>query len=145
MAKVDYWTAIPSSLGKRITDAVHAFGQEMNLEVEVWIHDMPLWSLSQHEPDGIIRRLQIGAYRMDHDEELRLITQVLRLSKDGRSLVALREIGDKLIVSRPLRHLGSAEQIRLLFKQAWYDLTRLPAPEQQSPFITIPLSSLYRQ
>jgi hypothetical protein len=119
---------------------VSKFGATEGLDVDAWVHDLPLWSLSKRETEtGIVRRLQIGAYVLDQDYEVRIIPQVFRVDRDASELVAPNDIDPKLIKGLPPH--AKRDELLLALKQAWADLDRMPAPG--SRVVRIPISQHY--
>lgn len=144
MPRSEFLIPLPAEIGNLVTRAVRSFAKQKALGAEFWIQDLPLWSLSeQDERAGIIRRLQIGAYRLDESDELRIIPQVFRLNKKSRSLTALDQIDPKLIRGKRLGDLKGPEDVTSMLDQAWQDVLKMPLPEQ-SKGISIPLSPHFR-
>lgn len=144
MPRSEFFISLPAEIGNFITQAVRSFAKPRALNAEVWIHDLPLWSISEQDKKaGIVRRLQIGAYRLDETEELRILPQVFRLNKETHSLTALEEVDPKLIKGKRVWELKGPESVTPLLDQAWQDVLKMPPPEQ-SKGISIPLSRHFR-
>lgn len=144
MPRSEFLIPLAAEIGNVVTRAVRSFAEHKALEAEFWIQDLPLWSLSeQDERAGIIRRLQIGAYRLDESDELRVIPQVFRLNKERHSLTALDQIDPKLIRWKRLGDLKEPEDVTSMLDQGWQDVLKMPLPEQ-SKGISIPLSPHFR-
>lgn len=144
MPRSEFLIPLAAEIGHVVTRAVRSFAELNALAADFWIQDLPLWSLSaQDERAGIIRRLQIGAYRLDESDELRVIPQVFRLNKDTHSLTALDQIDPKLIRGKRLGDLKGPEDVTPLLDQGWQDVLKMPLPEQ-SKGMSIPLSPHFR-
>ncbi|MBI3455730.1 MAG: hypothetical protein HY002_08075 [Candidatus Rokubacteria bacterium] len=143
MPRSEYFIPLPEPVGRAISDAVRAFATQMDLEAEVWIQDLPLWTLSKHDPaTGLVRRLQVGAYRLDDTDEVRVIPQVLWLDKKSRSLFAPEQIDPSAIRGMRLWEVRT-DGLLVLLKEAWSDVSRM-APPKNSGELRIPVSPHYR-
>lgn len=149
MSRADYIVPLPSLFGKAITEAVRAFAERTGLEVESWVHDLPLWFVSKtYKGAGVVRRVQVGAYWLDEAEEVRVIPQVFRFDKDGRSLFAFEQIDPKFIRTAPLKAVKDPKMVAAALAEAWEDALRMeppgPSPSNPSPrTISIPVSRYF--
>lgn len=141
MASAEILTPVPAMIGNVITQAVRDCAKSLGLEAEVWIRDLPLWSLSKREGE-ILRKLQIGVFRLEASDELRIVPQVLRLDKEAHSLVAAEQLDVKTIIGIDIWRLGNADELTTRLKQAWADLEKLQTPGTR--VVSIPASPHFR-
>lgn len=148
MPRAEYLVPLPSMFANAITAAVREFAEKTGLQAEFWVHDLPLWIVSSIDANtGIVRRLQVGAYRLEASEELRIVPQVFRLDSDRRSLIAFEEIDPTLIRHMTLWAVQTQKEVKELLAQAWADVQRMSPPEassnQRTRTISIPVSPNY--
>jgi len=130
MPQAIYLEWLSPEIGAAITDAVRKFAAARNLTAEVWVHDLPLWFLRSDESGDIIRRLQVGAYRLDASEEIRAIPQVFRI--EAGHLLAFERVDPTLIRARPLAEVRSTSDVMDLLHEAWDLARQAPAPASPS-------------
>ena len=149
MPRVEYLIQLPALYGNPITEAVRRFAEKMGLEAELWRHELPLWSVSSVDKEkGIVRRVQIGAYRLDDSEEVRAIPAVFKLHK-GQELAAFEEIDPTYIRRAPIQQIANnPKEVSALLEQAWADALRMPPPDaspnQRARTVSIPISPRYK-
>jgi len=147
MARAEYIAGLSSAYGNSITTAVREFAQENNLTTEVWVHDFPLWFVSSIDSDhGIARRVQIGAYRLDTSEEVRMVPQVYRLDNQLRRLVAFDQVEVELIETMPVSAAIEPKVVKQHLAQAWGKALKMKPPSSNptSGVISVPFSPNYR-
>jgi len=107
----------------------------------------PLWFVSSIDAEhSIARRVQIGAYRLDTSEEVRMVPQVYRLDNQLRRLVAFDEIGVELIEKMPLTAATEPKNVKQHLAQAWGTALNMKPPSSNptSGVISVPFSPNYR-
>ena len=147
MPRVEYIAGLPSVVGNAITAAVREFAQEYNLTAEVWVHDAPLWFVSSTDADrGIGRRVQVGAYRLDTSEEVRMVPQVFRLDHQLQRLVAFEQIEPDLIEKMPLNSATEPKNVKQHLAQARGKALKMEPPPSNptAAVISVPVSRNYR-
>ena len=147
MARAEYIVGLSSEYGNSITAAVREFALEYRLTAEVWVHDFPLWFVSSTDTDpGIARRVQIGAYRLDTSEEVRMVPQVYRIDNQLRRLVAFDQVEVELIVKMSLNAATEPKKVKEHLAQAWGKALKMQ-PTSSNPtsaVISVPFSPNYR-
>ncbi len=147
MARAEYIAELSSVYGNAITAAVREFAKEYNLTAEVWVHDAPLWFVSSTDAErGIGRRVQIGAYRLDSSEEVRMVPQVFRLDTQHRKLVAFEQVEPNLIEKMSLQMAIEAKSVKQHLAQAWGKALKMEPPSSNptAAVISVPFSPNYR-
>lgn len=147
MARVEYIIGLSPEHGNSITAAVREFAQEYSLTAEVWVHDFPLWFVSNTDTDrGIARRVQIGAYRLDTSEQVRMVPQVYRIENQLRRLVAFDQVEVELIEKMPLNAATEPKNVKQHLAQAWVKALKMQPPSSNptSAVISVPFSPNYR-
>lgn len=129
MPRTEYAVPLPASIGCAVTDAVRSFADQKKLRAEVWVHDLPLWFVTEvgREP-GVVRRVQIVAYRLDRSDELRLIPQVFRLDRDRRAIISFRRTPPELIGHLELREAADSKKVEELLHSTWQSSQNLLPP-----------------
>ena len=129
MPRAEYLVQLPSRIGNVITEGVREFANNTGLKAEVWVHDLPLWFVSQVDAGaGIIRRIQVGVYRLDTSEEIRMVPQVLRLDTKNRRLIAFEEVNPKIIRSLRLDTVQDKKVVITLLGESWGEALRMEPP-----------------
>ena len=147
MPRVEYIAGLSSVHGNAITAAVREFAQERQLTAEVWVHDAPLWFVSSTDTArGIGRRVQIGAYRLDASEEVRMVPQVFRLDNRLRRLVAFEQVEPDLIETMSLDIATESKNVKQHLARAWGKVLKMepPSSNPSTAVISVPFSPNYR-
>lgn len=140
----EYFVGIPMELGALINRAVEEFAKKNSLNADLWIQDLPLWSVwYKDDKASVIRRLQVGAYRVGRGEELRIVPQVFALDKEQNTLTAFEQIDPKDILAKRIGDLEEDRDVLSLLEKAWKGVLKMPRPEQ-SEGISIPVSPHHR-
>lgn len=147
MPQSEYISALSARARKEVTEAIRAFAEKTRLEAEFWVHDLPLWFLSSVNPEeGIIRRLQVGAYAIDEADVIRVIPQVFRLKKERRALIAYEQIKANFIRDVPIEGIDR-KTLEECLATAWKDALQMTPPEPldsaSSGVMTIEVSRTY--
>ena len=102
------------------------------LQYHLWYHDQPLWFVWARDPRGIVRRVQVGAYRMpDGQEELRFVPGVF-FEDSVKKLLKAAEISASGVFSCNVSDLkGEAFKAESIVKDklghAWKAAQNMPA------------------
>jgi hypothetical protein len=130
---------LPPGLGNMVSETVTRFAESRGLGAELWVHDVPLWSVSKLDKStGTLRRLQIGAYWIRQAPELRLVPQVFLIDMRRKLLIAPKQIRAELIKVVPIWEL-SEHALFLALKEAWATTIEMPPPDPDRD-AAIPLS-----
>lgn len=122
----DFYTAMPRRVGKLIQEAVLKFANIHKLKHEDWVNDLPLWLLiSENEPTQI-RRLQVGVYRTQTDEELRVIPEVYASDTKKRTLTVAEKLLEDCVVCKSLSEITSMEDVMQQLDKAWDKSLMIP-------------------
>jgi hypothetical protein len=124
---------LPHAIGEAIARSVKAFADALRppLQCHLWYHDQPLWLVWERDSKGVIRRVQVGAYRMpDGQEELRFVPRVFFEDTEKKLLKAM-EISPSVVISCKVSEFkGEASKAEYIVKDklgdAWKAVQNLP-------------------
>ena len=124
---------LPHAIGEAIARSIKAFADDWHppLQCHLWYHDQPLWFVWQRDSWGIIRRVQVGAYRMpDGQEELRFVPGVFFEDSKEKLLRATEISASAVILCKVSELKGEASNAEYIVKsklgEAWNAAQNLP-------------------
>lgn len=97
MAQDSFPLDISRSLGNLISTAVERVASEVGLQSESWYHDEPRWLVWLEAANGIVREVQIAAFRGKSDDELCFIPHAYSFDGDQLHSTAERPTSRKVL------------------------------------------------